>query len=108
MPVIGGVGATWASSPAAHVAGLCRALGLLEAGVDGIEIYETEMLARCSQYRWVLPLFGNAERLRAFLDQSNLAACYPVDASTAMYAHDNHSRWTEDGWNIHGHTGNSL
>lgn len=101
VPVIGGVGATWGRPGEAHVAGMHRALGLLEAGVDGIEIYETELLALCSERRWVLPLFGNARQLRRFLAESNIEACYPVSASSAMYGHDNHSRWGS-GWNVFG------
>ncbi|HPT99388.1 MAG TPA: hypothetical protein PLU39_16115 [Armatimonadota bacterium] len=106
--VIGGVGATWSQGGAAHLAGLRRALGLLEAGVDGIEIYETECLARTSHYRWILPLFGNAPRLKAFLAESNLDACFPVTAATAFYGYDNHSRWDPQGWTVHGSGGAVL
>ncbi|HHX41441.1 MAG TPA: hypothetical protein GX715_15880, partial [Armatimonadetes bacterium] len=88
--------------------GLRRALGLLEAGVDGIEIYETECLARTSHYRWILPLFGNAPRLKAFLAESNLEACFPVTAATAFFGYDNHSRWDPRGWTVHGSGGAAL
>ena len=43
---IGGV----AGSPAAAVR---RAIGLISAGVDGIEIYESEIFAAASHYRWL-------------------------------------------------------
>jgi len=85
-----------------------RALGLLEAGVDGIEIYEAEILAQCNEHRWTVPLFGKPEALRSFLAESNLEACYPISASTAMFGHDNHSTWNEEGWDVYGHGANSL
>jgi hypothetical protein len=71
---------------------------------------ETELLARCSPFRWVLPLFGNAERLRTFLAGSNIEACYPVTASSAFFGHDNHSYWYVGGsaWDVHGLGENGL
>ena len=48
---IGGV----AGSPAAAVR---RAIGLISAGVDGIEIYESEIFAAASHYRWLVPAVG--------------------------------------------------
>jgi hypothetical protein len=97
LPVLGGVGATWSSKSAYPVA-LRRALALCEAGVDGIEIYETECQARASNFRWVLPLMGHPERLREFLAESNLEACYPITAANAFHGHDNHSKWGPGGW----------
>lgn len=97
VPVLGGVGATWTWGVDAHLVGLKRARGLLAAGVDGIAIYETNYMARAMPLRWIVPLFGNLERLDAFLENSNLEACYPVSASTAAIGHDGHSDWHR--WN---------
>ena len=40
----------------------CRAQSdrLVAAGVDGIEIYESEIFAAASHYRWLVPLWRNA------------------------------------------------
>jgi hypothetical protein len=83
------------------VTALKRARGLLAANPDGIEIYETEVLAESSQKRWVLPMFGNAQRIEQTLGQTNLEACYPVDSTTAGYGHDNHS-FGSSGYDVHG------
>ena len=93
VPIIGGIGSMWAWSERSYVPAMYRALGLLEAGVDGIEIYEANAFAECTAYRWILPLFGNEDKLRSFLAESNIEACYPVSASSAMFGHDNHSAW---------------
>jgi len=76
-----------------YVPAMRRALGLLDAGVDGIELYEANAFAKCSHWRWITPLFGNAAALREFLAESNIEACYPVSAATAAFGHDNHSGW---------------
>jgi len=91
--VIGGVGATWFVKEKAYAVALKRARGLLAAGVDGVELYESNYMARTLPQRWIVPLFGNLERLDEFLKNSNLEACYPISAATAAYAHDNHSDW---------------
>jgi hypothetical protein len=91
--VIGGIGATWFAKPKAYAVALRRARGLLAAGVDGVELYEANYMARTHPQRWIVPLFGNLERLDDFLKNSNLEACYPISASTAAFAHDNHSDW---------------
>ena len=80
---------------------LKRALGLLDAGVDGIELYESNAYARLAAERWLVPLLGNAPRLREFLGTSNLEACYPVWSRNAAAGRDNHSflyHWTVDGF----------
>ena len=100
ISIIGGIGVTWSGS---YVTALYRALGLLEAGVEGIEIFMTEGTAKCHEYRWVLPLFGSATKIQSFLAESNIEACYPISAFNAMYGHDNHSTWTSsNSWNIYG------
>jgi hypothetical protein len=110
VPIIGGIGGTWAWSPDGYVTTLSRALGLLESGVDGIEIFETEVQAKCNEYRWLLPVFGNAEKIRNFLAESNLESCYPISAENAMIGYDNHSKWMPSGgnWTIYGYGKKSL
>jgi len=93
VSVVGGIGYTW-RMPGGYVTAMHRALGLIEAGVDGIEIYESNEVARCGAFRWILPLFGNAKKLRTFLAESNMEACYPISAASAVLGHDNHSTWT--------------
>lgn len=97
VPVWGGLGATWTRSAEALPVCLRRARGLLAAGVDGLELYESEHLARGSRHRWVAPLFGTRSAIETFLAESNLDACYPVSARTALYGYDNHSRWFIEG-----------
>jgi hypothetical protein len=92
VKVFGGIGATWTYHKAL-VPVLRRAQGLLAAGVDGIEIYETNYMARTAPLRWIVPLFGNPERLAEFFANSNIPACYPVSAATAAYGYDGHSDW---------------
>lgn len=125
IPVLGGIGATgFLSSSGPYIlpgnmgtltAGLKRALGLLRAGVDGIDTYETEIIAQVSPARFLVPLYGNPRRLEAFLKDSNMESCYPVDAGTAAAGHDNHSRWQANlphswntVWDVHGFGPKSL
>ncbi len=107
VTVIGGVGATWTNT-AGRTAALHRALGLLQAGVDGIEVYEAELQAKCSDRRWALALFGNERRLRDYLAVSNQEACYPLTSATAAFGHDNHSNWDDAGFSIHSKGANGL
>ena len=104
LRVLGGVngtsGAGWsdATEPdegilldqASAVVGIRRAIGLIDAGVDGIEIYEAEVFARACERRWLIPLWGDVERARAWLNESNLETVFPVMASNACQGHDNH------------------
>jgi len=103
VEVFGGVnGNTFWNYPAI----LRRALGLLDAGVDGIELYESNNFALLSQPRWLVPLLGNAERIRTFLAESNLEACYPIWSRRAAAGHDNHSFRGQ--WSVFGFGPNSL
>lgn len=70
--------------------GLRRAIGLAEAGVDGIEIYESELFAYASHARWLVPLFGSPSDAEAFLANSNIESVYSITASNAVRGHDNH------------------
>ncbi len=74
----------------APTVGLRRAIGLADAGVDGIEVYESELFAYCTHARWLVPLFGNPADARTFLNESNLEAVFPITASNAVRGHDNH------------------
>lgn len=97
IPVFGAIGATWCRTAEGMTTALRRVHGLHAAGVDGIEIYESETIARCSRHRWMTPLFGQPDILQDFIATSNLEACYPTGASTCLYGYDNHSRWWVDG-----------
>ncbi|MEX2578116.1 MAG: family 10 glycosylhydrolase [Verrucomicrobiales bacterium] len=83
-----------------------RALGLLEAGVAGIELYESNNFASSSPERWIVPLLGHPERLRDFLENSSLDACYPVWSRSAASGYDNHS--FSGNWSVYGTGGNAL
>ena len=74
----------------APTVGLRRAIGLADAGVDGIEVYESELFAYPTHARWLVPLFGHPSDTRAFLNESNLESVYPITASNATRGHDNH------------------
>jgi hypothetical protein len=109
IPVIGGIGSTWAWGRCdGIVPSLHRAIGLIDAGVQGIEIYEANDHAVSQNIRWIIPLFGNKEKTIAFLKNSSIEAVFPVSASNAMYGYDNHSQWSTSGWNIYGMGGNGL
>ena len=69
---------------------LRRAIGLAEAGVDSIEVYESEELCQGVPLRWWASLTGNPQRARRFLEESNLEACFPIDAWSAVGGWDNH------------------
>jgi hypothetical protein len=83
-----------------------RALGLLQAGVDGIELYESNNQCILSQERWTVPMFGNAQELSRFLQNSNIEACFPVWSRNAAAGHDNHSFGRQ--WSIYGSAGSVL
>ena len=72
------------------VAFLRRAIGLSRAGVDGIEIYESERYCDGHPSRWLGALAGHPDRAEQYLTDSNLEACYPVDAWGAVGGWDNH------------------
>jgi hypothetical protein len=94
IPIFAGINAnTFRNYPAI----MKRALGLLEAGVDGIYFFESNQFSATDSLRWMVPLLGNRERLLEFLKTSNLEACYPVRATNACAGFDNHSflyNWT--------------
>ena len=102
-----GIGATW-MSPASLPAALRRAEGLHAAGVTALDIYEAEIAAFLTDFRWGACLFGSPELLKDFRKTSNLEACYPILPETATSGLDNHSRWLNEGWTLHGKGLNSL
>ena len=103
LPVFGGInGNTFWN----YTAILRRAAGLLEAGVAGIEFYESNNFASISPQRWIIPLLGSQAQLTDFLENSNIDACYPVWSRNAASGYDNHS-FSGD-WSVHGMGGNAL
>jgi len=103
VAVLGGINGNTFSN---HAAIMKRALGLLDAGVRGIEFYESNNFCVITQQRWIIPLLGNQERLRRFLDTSNVEGCYPVWARNAAAGFDNHSFGGR--WSVYGTGTNSL
>jgi hypothetical protein len=71
------------------VAYLRRAQGMVRAGVQGIEVYESEVVAG-DTWRWLVPLMAYPERIDDFLANSNLEACFPIDSFGALAGFDNH------------------
>lgn len=60
---------------------LRRAIGLARAGVDGIEIYESEQFCNGDPWRWLAALAGHPDRAERFLNKtSDLEACYSHEA----------------------------
>ncbi len=89
------------------VPGLKRALGLIKGGADGIDAYETELLAQVDPIRFLVAMYGHRMRLEEFLRESNLESVAPIDADNAASGHDNHSRWVV-GWTLEGFGAKSL
>lgn len=90
--IFGGVGSSWhLNGGNGFVPGLKRLHSLHNSGLDGIEIYETELMAVASQERWLIPYAGKPKILESFLDNSNLESCFPIRSISAAYGHDNHS-----------------
>ncbi len=90
-----------------NVHAICRrALGLLQAGVDGLELYESNNHVVLRPQRWLVPLLGNAVELEHFLQTSNLSACFPIWSRNAASGHDNHS--FRDSWSVYDNQGWGL
>lgn len=97
LPIFGGVGGNTFWNPTAV---LRRALGLLRAGVAGIELYESNNFAVVTPQRWLVPMLGNPSAIESFLEESNLEACWPLWSNNAASGYDNHSHlysWSVDG-----------
>lgn len=92
VEIYGGIGSSWfLNDRNGLVPGLMRLQGLQTSGIDGIEIYETELTAVATQARWLIPYAGKPGALESFLKNSNLLSCFPISSTTAAYGHDNHS-----------------
>jgi hypothetical protein len=103
IPVYGGVnGNTFWN----YTAILRRAVGLAEAGVAGIELYESSNFSSIAPRRWAIPLLGDPDRAKAFLETSNLDACYPIWPRNACAGYDNHS--FRGNWSVFGFGASSL
>ena len=72
------------------IPGIKRAMGLIDAGVDGIECYESEQLGMPTHLKWLIPLWGDKTTAERFVEESNLEAVYPVSGATAFAGCDNH------------------
>ncbi len=108
VEVYGGIGQTWAWENAGATAALHRMASLLDAGVDGVDLYESELLARCHPLHPLVPHLRSRSTIATLLEQSNLAACYPLSAENVLLGYDNHSRWAGGGWRMSGFGENSL
>ncbi len=83
-----------------NVHAICRrALGLWQAGADGLELYESNNHVVLRPQRWLVPLLGNPGSLEHFLQTSNLSACFPIWSRNAAAGHDNHS--FRDSWSVY-------
>ncbi len=106
IPVFGGVNVTTGVNMGCGrddytpVAGLRRAIGLLRADMDGIELYEAEIMSRGCERRWLIPLLADPDRAENWLKESNLDAVFPVNARNAALGHDNH--WFAPHQTLHG------
>jgi len=101
--VLGGINGNTFSN---YTAIMKRALGLLGAGVEGIEFYESNNFCVITDRRWIIPLLGTEDRPRRFLETSNVEACHPVWARNAAAGFDNHSFGGR--WSVFGGGGNAL
>jgi len=83
-----------------NVHAVCRrALGLWQAGADGLELYESNNHVVLRPQRWLVPLLGDPGSLEHFLRTSNLSACFPIWSRNAAAGHDNHS--FRDSWSVY-------
>ncbi len=87
--VFGGVNGTTGTT-GNPVVGIRMAMGVIDSGVDGLEVYESERFAHMKHERWLIPLWGNKKLAAKFLEESNIEAVYPIKATDALGGHDNH------------------
>jgi hypothetical protein len=93
---------------AGATAALMRASSLIEAGVDGLDFYESELLSMGSEKHSLVSHLGDMDFIQALLKESNLPACHPFGIGNAMLGYDNHSRWDGMGWRLEGFGENCL
>lgn len=109
VEIYGGIGQTWSwGEGLGATAALLRAASLIDAGVDGIDFFESELLSRHHPLHDLIPLMRDRHAIRDLLEDSNLPACYPFDLESVMLGYDNHSRWTGQGWRREGFSENCL
>jgi hypothetical protein len=90
ITLIGGVNSNGAIATQSCLSAFLRlAISLARGGVDGIEIFQTDNCVG-NDWTWVMPLVGNPDRAEQLLRDSNLDACFPLDAVTVFAGVDNH------------------
>jgi hypothetical protein len=109
VEVYGAIGQTWMwDGRAGATAALMRASSLIEAGVDGLDFFESELLSMGSEPHSLVSHLGDRDYIQALLKESNLPACHPFGIGNAMLGYDNHSRWDGKGWRLEGFGENCL
>ena len=94
VPVWGGVNSNCIRSPEwSPAAAMRRALAQYDAGVSGLQIYESNNWHAQRPVRWFLPLLGNPEAMRKMLAESNLEAVWPTVSTNCFTGIDNHSNF---------------
>ena len=94
VPVWGGVNSNCIRSPEwSPAAAMRRALAQYDAGVSGLQIYESNNWHAQRPVRWFLPLLGNPEAMRRMLSESNLEAVWPTVSTNCFTGIDNHSNF---------------
>lgn len=68
-----------------------RALWAHERGAAGLSLYQTDLGVQWPGLREALALFGQPERLRAYVDDPDVQAQHPVTDENRDYGIDNHS-----------------
>ncbi len=92
MTVWGGVNSNTIRAPEwSPVAAMRRALAQYDAGVKGLQIYESNNWNSQRTMRWFIPLLGNPLRMKEMLAESNLEAVWPTVSTNCFAGIDNHS-----------------
>jgi hypothetical protein len=94
VEVWGGVNSNCIRSPEwSPAATMRRALAQYDAGVSGLQIYESNNWYAQRPVRWFLPLLGNPEAMRRMLAESNLETVWPTVSTNCFTGIDNHSNF---------------
>ena len=94
VKVWGGVNSNCIRAPEwSPAAAMRRALAQYDAGVAGLQIYESNNWYAQRPVRWFLPLLGNPEAMRKMLSESNLEAVWPTVSVNCFTGIDNHSNF---------------
>jgi hypothetical protein len=90
LELVGGVNSNGAIATQTCVPAFLKlAISLAHAGVAGIEIFQTDNTVG-NEWTWLMPLVGDPDRAEQLLRESNLEACFPLDAVLALAGVDNH------------------